>query len=363
MKICDKKVNLKIAIQLLGLVFSMPSFAGVVDIRVTSYGTTDPQFYDEVDAAISQLETEVNSNLPNTDASKYLEAVANSTTMASLGGGVDYANQFKFAVVGFGAGVGFDLGGSNLSSATSGNYNTLAGGSAQYGLMVGTRLGHFVKTPWAERSAVFFNFSNLSINQSDVSFKTSAIGAHIKYNVVPGQSKGAGSLNWNGVDFSTGVRQSKIELAITQTYNTQVQTTIDTNPVDTDVTADYQGTVNLGANVTTTSIPIDVSTSARVGYIFQFFTGFGADLNFGKAESVSNLSGPVTFTSNPTTDINGVTADANLDLGQSVGPKSFNVRSFFGMGLELGVVSLSLQYNKSFTSTADAIHLSARGFF
>lgn len=343
--------------------FTSASNAGVVDIRITSYGSTDPQFYGQVDTAIQQLEDDVNANLPNTDASNYLKAVANSTTMASLGSGVDYANPFKFFIVGAGTGLGFDLGGSSLSSVTGGNYSSIAGLSAQYTMMAGTRLGNFVQTPWAEKTSVFFNFSNIGISKDNAEFKSSTIGFHGKYNVRPGESKAAGSVTWGGVDVSAGYRQSKVRLAISQAYTETNTSTVDVGGTPTQLTSTYNGTVNLGADILTHSFPVDVTTAARLGYIFQFFGGLGVDFNFGQASSISSISGPVSFSSNPTTDINGVTAEANLDLGQSVGPQSMNFRGLAGMGLELGVLSLTFQYNKSFATTADALLVQLRGFY
>jgi len=335
--------------------------AGFIDIRVISYGSVPVATQSIVDNVIQELENEVNATLPQIDGTLYLNSIANANTVSGAGVGADYISPFQFVIVGLSGGLGYDLNGASPSNVQFSDLSTAGGVSGQFALMIGTRLERFSSANFMKRSAVFFHFSNAGMDQGNISFKASSLGFHWQYKLIPDRSWAARSVRWQGLDLTTGYRTSSVSISMTENLSTTYTDT--TSVPGASVTGTYQGNLNLAAEAATHTIPLEISSGVRLGYIWTLFSGLGFDLNWGKATSTTLLSGPVSFTSTPSSAFDGVQAEAILDLGQQGIPKSSNLRSFIGIGLELGIATLTFQFTKSMSSKADAVSLGVRAFF
>ncbi|MBC7691439.1 MAG: hypothetical protein H7222_06685 [Methylotenera sp.] len=346
------------------LLFTAPAHAGLFKITNRNYGsaTGNALAQASVDSVFNTLETQINSKLPNADQSTYLKGIANSAVISGAGVGVDYATKYSLFDVGIAVGVGADLGGASLTDVANGNVkaNQIAGFAGQYSLMIGVP-AHLSKGKISfldlNRLKIYVNYLSSSFNKSGLQSHFSSWGTDFQYKIVPERSAGLGVARWNGVDLTSGVRYSSMDLLIAQAINQSATGTAGGGSV----TAAFNGIANVGANVHTFTVPVEVSTSARVAYFLTPYVGLGVDLSFGSATSVANVNGPISVTSNsgPT----GVTGVGSLDLGENQGPQFLNLRYFVGAQIEAGVVAIFVQLNQAVTNDTTGVAAGLRAYW
>jgi hypothetical protein len=320
----------------------------------------------EIDTLFDSLETAVNAELPSFDPDSYLKATANATVASGGGVDADYASPFSYALVGGGVGLAADFtatgGLSDLFQ--DGGFTSLEGAGAQGGIILGLNTGKFLNQKIGfidlSRTKAFLSFFafGYGLNDFDFDFKHFAVSG--QYKLVPEKSMGLGVLKWGGVDLTGGLKYNKTTFTITQP-GTQTQTASVASGVG-QLSANFDGTATVGADVGIFSIPVEVSTSARVLYFLSFFAGMGADFAFGSSSSVSEVTGPISVTDSLGA-FSGIGADAGLDLGSAAGPTAFGLRTFGGIQLELYALSVSVQINKSLFNESLGATVGAKLFF
>lgn len=317
---------------------SMPTYAGLFKVNCSGINCNNAN----VRQAIAELENEVNSNLPDADASSYLKGMANSSVMANKSNGVDYANDIDLFVVGVGVSAGADIGDQSFGDVLGGDVdaNQLRGVGIQPALMVGINMGMFDLGSEGfidfNKLKVFANFFTYELDQSDIKGDIFNFGLHARYKYIDPISFIPGRLlYWTGVDITTGFEYSKLDVK----YTTTEEETYSSGGV----TATIDGDVTAGAKVSTISVPVAISTGLQLGYALSTYVGLGADLNFGSAKGKANVDADIDD-NQPGTELTG-----NLDIGEDDKPDFLTPRGFVGLQVNVPFVKVYAQLDRQFT--------------
>lgn len=338
--------------------------AGLFKITNRNYGSLTGTAYEaNLDDLFNNLETQVNSNLPNSNATTYLKGIANSAVMSSVGSSTDQVTSFKYALVGIGASAGADLGGSSIADLSNKDKtSTIAGFAIQGNYLLGLNTSPYLKSKFFEDRPlkIFLNYFSQSLKYSNVDGEISSFGVHAQWKFYPEKDLGYGSVKWSGANLTTGYRQSKTKLILTQTLKESLSQTVNV-PAATTAQISFDGTAEIGADIDIKSIPVELSTGVRFLYLFNFFVGLGGDYSWGNSESIASISGPVAINTNPS--LGSVSGTATLDLGDKSGPNWTNYRYFYGLQFEMGVFALGLQISQNFDKSATGGALSLKAFY
>jgi len=337
--------------------------AGLFSITNRQYGLAPPE---QLDLLFDELEAQVNANIPDADPSTYTRGVANSTILAGAGLGADYVTPFTLGLFGGNFGAGADLGGNSLSSVMNGTVSPtqIAGFGFQGSLLLGFNAGSLgagknMGPIDLTRLKLFAAFYRKGFTNSDFEASFTSWSLKGQYKLVPAAS--ASVLTWGGVDITSGLQYSGLHALISKSLSESFATTINA-PGNPQVTATFDGTMNLGADLALWNIPIEASSSVRVLSVFGLYGGLGLDMSLGSANNITNLSGPVTVTDN-SGSLGNISGEASLPLDSSSGPSISSLRYFIGGQLEAGVVALSLQFNGSLTNGTLGASLGAKAFW
>ena len=315
------------------------SYAGFIKIDVT--GITDPN----AQAAIAALETNLNSQIPNIDQDKYLKGMANASPMSVRGSGVDYASDMSLFGLSYniiGASVEMkdssfvdlfsgDIDASNISGA---GFNLL---TMMFGLNL--RVLPFEKLgPFSlNKTRLYLQVSkNSDLTQDAFNGDINIFSLHLQYKVMDPAGVGFGIFKWGGVDFSTGISS--------QTQNLFVSIKPPSTPIAAGgATAQISQGLQLGIKTSTTTIPFELSTYGRLLYFLKPFIGIGADLNFGKAESLASASTGISI-SNPS-----ASTTASIDMSGEQTVDAFNLRYFAGLQVDIFILKIYAMMQQSIT--------------
>jgi len=339
--------------------------AGLFKISNRNYGSlANTSFQANLDTVFDQLETEVNANLPNSNATTYLKSISNSAVMSSVGNTTDQSTSFSYGMFGFGAGAGADLGGMSITDLTSNSSKSsqVSGFALQGNYLLGLNLTPFIKNSFfTERPLkIFMNYFSQSLKVSQVTGEISSFGLHAQWKFYPEKDLGYGSLKWSGANLTTGYRQAKTKLVLTESITESTTQTINV-PIPTSAQLSFNGTAEVGANIDVKSIPVEVSTGVRLLYVLNLFLGLGGDYSWGTAESIASVSGPVSVNTSPS--LGSVSGTATLDLGDKSGPNWTNYRYFYGLQFEMGVLAMGLQINQNFDKSATGGSFTVKAYY
>jgi hypothetical protein len=351
--------------------------AGPFEISITDWGTIpdDSANPNGVRAGFTELfqglEDSVNSNeiLTNINPDTYLKAVANSTVTAGGGTDADYASPFSFGLIGANVGLAADLAPaaklSDLFDKTR-IKSSVEGVGAQAGILLGINGAHLLKTKIGfidlSRAKGFLSFFAFGYDVGGFTTSFTHFAITGQYKLMQEKSLGFGLLKWGGVDLTGGLKYNKTSISLSSTLD-PVATQSSIGGIG-DVTATIRPTVTLGADVGVFSIPLEVSTYARVLYFLTFFGGAGMDFAFGSASSVSSAVGDIDLTTSVSNSgVTLPTAAATMDLGSSQKPSITSLRAFGGVQFELYALSITAQINKSITNKSFGATVGAKLFF
>lgn len=338
------------------------AFAGPFSIINRSYPTgtgADAAVRSAIDDAFDDVETQVNSELPDTSGGvQYTDAMGNASVMSQKGLGVDYASDMELFMLGARVGAGADVGNNSMSDVLGGDLDAeqISGFGVGLALVGGLNLGMF---DWSEEDPdawfkwsnanLFFNIFKYDLDNDDVTAETTSFGVHLQYKLIESKNYIPFVFKWTGVQVTTGYQYSSLNVGVskslTETYTDNVAVG---GLGNRDVDAEFTGTAGIGAEITTHSIPIEVSTGAQLLYFLTVYGGLGTDISFGSASANASVNGDVDAS------IQGVGSSAGgtatLDLGVDGGPDAFLGRAFFGLQLNAWLAKINVQLNKSFTN-------------
>lgn len=335
----------KLTLVALGTLLTIPAHAQLFRIKVTDYGdlggnaTVKAAF----DAEIAKAEADINKDLPSSDTQRLMQGMADSSVAAGKGVGSDYASGMQVMLLGVGVGAGADL------EKDKNSKSDLSGVGVQTGIILGLNLG-FMDTQRilgldTDRLNVFFSGMSYSLDQKlgdgdkdQINAKLSSYGIHFSYDWIKGSPSKL--FGWGGVKLHTGYEYNSSKFAFTSTINE----TVDVSAGGETVSGTITGKPKAEIEVTTHSIPIEISTSLRFLYLFSLYGGLGADFNMGQAKGSGALNAdPTTLTYSGGNDPT-VQASANIDGKGDV--TSVFGRAFAGVQINLPYIRVFVQGNK-----------------
>lgn len=312
----------------------------------------------DTERAFNEIEAQVNTELPEGDASTYAPGMANAAALSTKGIGSDYSNDLDFLMisVNLSAAVDSDQFKAYDFEDDSFDESTVNGVGVAASITLGMNMGTFFKKKWGlidpKKLDVFINY--LSFKKDDdgtddnFNFKHSNFGIHARYHIHEGYSLFSKAiLKWGGVFVTTGIERSSMDMNFIETYS-ETQT-------EGLATATVDGVGTVGIDSTITSIPIEVSTYIQAFYVLSLYTGLGIDLNFGDSDVTAKFNGNVAVSGAATGS-----GDAVLDLSGSGDVDSFTSRVFVGAQINIPVVKIYTQFTKQLGTDLSSVNLGVK---
>jgi hypothetical protein len=220
-------------------------------------------------------------------------------------------------------------------------------------------------------------YGGLSQDVGDFSMDFSVMGIGANYRLLDTKSF-LGLVKWRGISVGTGfyMQSNKLNMKITpDTIATQAhvreavlssassqQETDDKKALldqmgytenKPDATVKLSPTFNMGLDVTTFTIPVDVVTSGSILWGFLSATaGLGFDMNFGSSKIVLEGESNAGIESNDTTKVTFKPAKVTVDGSSDNGPSFARLRAMTGVGMGLGPVKIDIPLIYYFNSGA-----------
>jgi hypothetical protein len=331
--------------------YATTSSAQIFRLTLTPAGSMAPALAAALASEVQKIEDDINKGLPSASTpDRLMKGMANSSVMAGKGIGSDYASNMSVLLIGAGVGVGADL--EKNKEADS----PLSGAGVQGGLLLGTNLSWMdtqkilgMETSKLNVYANFMSFNKeMKSGDTDAKIGLASYGVHFSYDWI----KGSGSklLGWGGVKLHWGYEYNHTNLK----FNSQIKkdlsyqdTTTSTGTYTSNILADPYASID----VTTHSIPLEISSSVQILYILSLYGGLGADYNVGSATGKGTLnSTPTTLLCNGACGVNAnagtITTDANIDGKGNANP--FLYRGFAGVQFNLPFIRVFVQGDKAF---------------
>jgi len=342
---------LKLFLVLVTLSTAMPIYAQIFKLTFTPDAALNPVAAAFIKSEVQKIETEINDGLPSAESpDRLLEGMANSSVIAGKGIGSDYASNMSVLLIGAGVGVGVDLE-KNKEADTD-----LSGAGVQGGLILGTNLG------WMDTKSIFgldtdklnvyLNFMSYKheMNTGDTKAKIdlASYGVHFSYNWINGS--GSKWLGWGGVKVHWGYEFNKTTLK----FSSEITETLNQTSAGTTYNANIVANPFAAIDVTTHSIPLEISSSVQILYILSLYGGLGADYNTGTATGKGDINSSTAAVSCtvtapcPTGDAGDIDTTANIDGKGKASP--FTFRGFAGVQVNLPFIRVFVQADKALGS-------------
>ncbi len=336
--------------------FALSAKAQVFKLKINTtdagWQSLPSEIQTQVAAEIKKVENRVNDDFPSADPSRLLTGMADSTAMAGKGVGNDYVTDFSVFTLGAGVGVGVDL------EKQDDFDSDISGAGLMGGLVFGLNLGILpMKTLGfldLSKLNVMVNFFSYDYDNSEktLSADTSSMGIHFNYQVLEGH--GTKLLFWDGLKIHVGVQKNETNFSFTEAISEVVNQTVSASGNDYNLSGTLTGNPRAGIEVSTTSIPIELSTGVRLLYFLSLYSGLGVDFNSGEATAVGGLDAPESTivcsgagAACNDTEIK-VTPEANL-TGVGTTQSTF-FRVFAGLQFNLPYFRIFTQVNKELSS-------------
>lgn len=338
------------------LIFGQPVLAGqIFNINITDYGTLNQA---AVDAVVSQLETEVMSNLPNADQSEFFQTMGNASVMAGKDLANDPINHIDYAMVFLGAGAAVDLNKKEYDDIKDAegdvDFNQAPGIGVQLGFGIGTHGKFLPKKHFnGEKWSFFINYFPYNYEKDDINIKIRTGGLHFRYQLTSGYDL----IRWKmfrlePVFMTFGYEFNKLK----GNFSQEISENYDSGGI----TGSYSGTGVIDIDITTHSIPVSISSGITLLYILTLYGGLGLDFNQGVAEGTGSLqNSAVTLTQGASS----ATGTATLELGDKSNPTAFFSRAFLGAQINLWNFKIFAQGQKTFDRNLYGAQLGLKYFF
>lgn len=352
--------------KLVYLIAITPLFASAGLFRLTSFNITGGPLDGQEVAVQEIIETEVNKNLPSADTEKeYFSGMSTANAMAAAGVTTSYGTVFNKFLVGATASGGAHLGSKSASDFgdLGDNPEQMRGFGVQAAIIAGINVGGIFgfEKGFIDPSKLRLYLSGFALDKKfgDVNAKYFGMGLAGQYRLIDEKSLGANSVKWTGVDVGAGLLYSTLDVDASINLDKTYSTTVSGQTVDATLT---NTRAILQADVSTVSIPLEVSTGIRLLYFFKLIAGAGLDLNFGKTKGTGSLSSGSSFTG--TTGGGGtMSGTPNFTLNGSDGPDFANIRLFAGPHIEFGIGSIFVNVHKSLLQNAIAVNSGVNFFW
>ncbi len=273
---------------------------------------------------------------------QFLDSMAAAATIANKGSGVDYATAPKRFIFGGSLGAGTE----GAGAAFGGKPDDSAavplpenGVSVQISLMAGLNLG--IATPgenFLDRLRVFVNGMSAPLpNGSPFGGNMYNVGAHLQFKMIgqPNPPK----IGWGGIDLTTGYEHS--------TYKLTLSESLPIKDTSGDTTLNWKATGDFAVQADAQSIPVELSTSVRLG-LAALWLGGAVDVNTASASEAISLGGPIDA------DVDGTTVNlgrVDLSYDGTGSADGITPRVFGGVQANILMFKLYGQLNVGFNDT------------
>ncbi len=345
----------------LGLVFGLLA-ASARDVRAQAQITFTPgadtqAFFNQTNLSQQDLTNKLNDLFQAAGAQGFLQKFGDAQSFTSKGLGVDYASEATYFEVGGSASFALGMDRTYQPGNTQGF--PISGVGLNASLMGGLSLG-FLGIP----VMVFGNGMHVPTqNYGAMSGSLDNWGFHAQVRLLgPSRDWSARKMlvRWGGIAITTGFDYSHMNLGLSQNISSKfgfpnatipdvtVDTTGAASGTITDVNGTAVGTAHLNVGMTTKSIPLEVTTSARLLTLLTAYGGLGFDWQLGGG---SNMDVGVDA------KMVGHAAGQNLDLGTAhvkflahADPSAAKIRGILGAQVNLFVLRIFAQLNVANTN-------------
>jgi hypothetical protein len=297
----------------------------------------------------AQLQTfltdKLNSAFQMVDAVGFVRRFGDAQSFTSKGMGVDYASEATYLE--FGGSVSFALGMDRTYQPDKTQGFPIQGVGFNASLMGGMSFG-FLGIPLM----VFGNWMQVpSTSYGAMSGTLNNWGVHAQVRLL-GPSRDNSALKmlvrWGGIAITSGVDYSHMSLGLSKPFKSTFNIP-NTTGMNVAVAGEAAG-ATFTVDMTTKSIPLEITTSLRLLTLLTVYGGMGIDWQLGGGSSMElnmtglSLSGQINNVSNT----NLGTADVSASAKAS--PSSAKMRGILGAQINLAIVRLFAQVNVANTN-------------
>ena len=292
--------------------------------------------------ATDRLEGELNRLFQAQNLSGYLRSFADAQSFTTRGMGVDYASNFSTAMIGVAGNVSLNVERGYVPQNTL-TAPPASGVGTSVTLIGGVNLD-LIGLPLT----LYGNYFQHSGSLQEFSADARNWGAHLQLKLFgPGKERARHAiLRWGGFDITSGVEQARLTLTLSKPhFKRDVPVGPPSAPSAARLTFDGDG--SFGLDMSTMSIPLELTTNFRIFYFLSAYGGVGFDWQVGGESTMkvgldaNHISGSV-----PSQNISAMeigTAHVSVDETQT--PSAGRLRFLLGVQVNLAVVKLFTQLN------------------
>ncbi len=180
--------------------------------------------------------------------------------------------------------------------------------------------------------------------QEEIEIKTTTFGVGANYCLIKGIGEEQKLFKWRGLSLGTGFlyHTSKVDFKIEQDEIEEEFDITDYEPEAINTRLLLDPSFNLGLDVKTTTIPLDISTSFQILWLLNLNLGAGVDFNFGSSDIVLSSKGGVRVEGIPE-DVPLTDGDVEIDGSTTgVSPSSTCARIMTGIGFNFSMVKIDV---------------------
>jgi hypothetical protein len=247
-----------------------------------------------------------------------------------------------------------DLGSAGILSR---NYSSINGASVNATIGMGLSLKKIVYERKISLPKIkFIDFDRLNVYMNafiynktyklsgkEIYFSTKSMMLRAQYKIFEFNYINKSYFTWNGINLNTGIEynqqeiSSKIDINVSQSYQDSGITG----------TSNVTGTITVGSDSYSLSIPLEVSTSIKMLYLTTIHFGTGIDFNLGKAKSISSLDSTLNITYSSATGSPSSSGEGLINMGSSNKPSFMQARVFGGIDFNLTKLKpyIQIQHN------------------
>lgn len=289
-----------------------------------------------------QLQTELDRLFQEYEPEKYLQRFSDAQAFTTRGLGVDYASNIRYLMVGFATNFSVNAEEAYVPKDTK-TRPPVEGAATNLTAMVGLNLGLIGLRP----VTLYGNYwrSEGTYREFDALIENRGFHVQLKlFGPAADESMWSAVLRWGGIDITTGFDYARTRMNLVKARTLARAIPIgDARSGGPVVNVASTGT--FGLDMSTTSIPLEVTTNVRLLHLLTLYGGVGFDWQLGGGgDMVINLDGTMTGT------VPGQTA--NVDLGTATvvaeedsEPSKARVRGLIGVQANVWLVKVFTQVN------------------
>jgi hypothetical protein len=308
---------------------------------LTATGMTQQQLQDF-------LTGKLNDFVQMTNAAGFLQRFGDAQSFTSKGMGVDYASEATYVEVGGSASFAFGMDRTYQPGSIQGVPIQVQSVGVNASLMAGVSLSSL-----GIPVMLFGNGMHVPSQQyGDMSGTLDNWGVHAQLRLFGPSRKTSGLkmlVRWGGIAVTTGYDYSHMSLRLNHNISSNFSIP---NTITDGVNADVTGSASVSADMTTKSIPLEVTTSLRLLTLLTAYGGVGFDFQLGGGSAMNldidaSLVGHVPGGQPPNLDLGTVHVHVPIP---TVGLSPAKIRGIAGVQLNLWLLRPFLQFNVSNTS-------------